>query len=109
RFRLFWLFDGDRFHRGGEILRGPSEFRLVSAGRQGNLEFAGMFGLEIILGDTAAKLSGGCPHDRIGIGVVRGIPSEDVESNCPFLGWLACIIEPMLDDIAKQTRVTPAL
>src|SRR6202012_3508208 len=70
--------------RAGHLGRRPAELGGVGSGRQSNREFLAVGGLLVVLGDTFANLGGGDPDNRIGGGIVVGVPPEDLNAQGAF-------------------------
>ena len=81
---------------------GALKFCGVGSERQIDPGFGFVIGVLIILGEPFADFGGGRADYRIEIRVIVRIPSEDLDSQGPFLQFPRMSIQRALHDIAQQ-------
>ena len=66
-------------------------------------EFVQVSRILVVLSDAFADLRRGHPYDRVGSGIVAGVPAEDFNPESSFLELVASPFEGLLDDEAEET------
>ena len=84
-------------------LTGKRESRDVGARDQAHAQLGAVFLVDIIGGEAFAKFRGCGAHDVIDVGVVIGVPFEDLDPDRAFLDLIGRSVQRLLHHIFKKS------
>src|SRR5206468_1536552 len=71
--------------------------------------FARVRGVFVVLREALAKFAGGYANDRVGIGIVVGRPSEDLDAERSFAEGFVLMVERPFGDVTQECAIALAL